>query len=129
MLWTVGFFLMLMTNPEILTNHSKVSCQSLLKIGILECKSFNKKNKFFIVIGWLTHVCDLEKWTCNFVPDIRPFKVVRLSVYGSVNRFSGTWMCTHSKKSICYHFLFNACFPLSLDHSALFLSPPPSNKN
>lgn len=44
-------FLILITNSEILTNHSKVSCLSLLKIGILECKSFNKKNKFFIVIG------------------------------------------------------------------------------
>lgn len=52
---TVGYkewvFLILITNSDILTNHSKVSCQSLFKSGILECKSFNKKNKFFIVIG------------------------------------------------------------------------------
>lgn len=73
-------------------------------------------------------MCDLEKCMCNFVPDIRPFKVVRLSIYVSVSRFSGIWLCTHSKKSICYHFLFNACFPPSLDRSALFLPPPPSTK-
>jgi len=44
------FFFILIMNSEILTNHCKVSCQSLFKIGILERKSFRKLDSFFTVI-------------------------------------------------------------------------------
>lgn len=92
----------------------------------MECKSFNKKNKFFIVIGWLTHVSDLEKCMCNFVPAIRPFKVVRLSIYVSVSRFSGIWLCTHSKKCIWFHFylMFVFLWVWTLVPSSSLLHPP-----
>lgn len=111
-------------SSQILTDHSKVSCQSLFKIGILECKSFSQQGKFFTVIGYLIYIrvwpWQLHVSFCSRHKTSHYSKIKLICI----NRFSTIWLYMHSKNlSVTVYLL-----PFVLWAGAMLPSSSLSNK-